>query len=331
MYLKKINSEYYIRDLQKMTSQRFQMGELMNNILILLDEMCNKLNLELKLIDSNKVEIYNNIASKEDLITRSILINRNIYDIFLTKVSFPCLSIIEFTLNKFIKEKNNMCLEDLLKGDQDFDNFNKSPIYKVGKIIIIDCNEANEVIELVKSTYYGQNIYIDKAYNKIVLIGDLEDEKEHGISLRETITSNIKTKVSIGISSIDGTFEGLVKGYNNAKKAIKIGKTFNIIPEVYLYDEMNFEKIVYNINDSYYKELKDEYNRMFKNLNKELILTLEEVLKSNLSLTKASKNLYIHRNTLMYRIEKIYKETGLDIRNFRDATYLYMLYMNNKK
>ncbi|NKF07203.1 helix-turn-helix domain-containing protein [Clostridium gasigenes] len=303
----------------------------MNNIPILLDEMCKKSRLELKLIDNNKVEIYNNISSKEELISRSILINSNIYDIVLTKLSFPCLSIIEFTLNKFIKEENNICLEALFKGDQNFDNFNKSPIHKEGKIIVIDCNEVNEVVELVKSTYSGQDVYIGKAYSKIVLIGDLEDERDHGISLRETIISNIKTKVYIGVSSIDGTFEGLAKGYKDAKESINIGKTFSIMPEVYLWGEMNFEKIVYNINDSYYKELKDAYNRLFKNLNKELILTLEAVLKCNLSLAKASKSLYIHRNTLMYRIEKINKETGLDIRNFRDATYLYMLYMNNKR
>lgn len=303
----------------------------MDNIKKLLKEMCKKSNLKLKLIDSNKNEIYNNIDLKEELINRSILINSNIYDIILTESSFPFLSIIEFTLNKFIKEENNMCLEDLFKGNQDFDSFDKSPIHSVGKIIIIDCSEVNEVIELVKSTYCGQALYIGRAYNKVVIIGDLEDEKEHGVSLRETIISNVKTKVYIGISCIDGTFDGLVKGYNNAKQAIEIGRTFNIVPEVYLWNEMNFEKIVYNINDNYYKELKDEYNRMFKNLNKELILTLEEVLKSNLSLTKAAKELYIHRNTLMYRIEKIHKETGLDIRTFKDATYLYMLYMNNKR
>lgn len=303
----------------------------MNSILMLLEEMCSKSNLELKLIDNNKVEVYNNISSKEELINRSILINRNIYDIFLTKLNLPFLSIIEFTLNKFIKEENNMCLESLFKGDQDFDNFIKSPIHSDGKIIVIDSNEADEVIELVKSTYFGQVVYIGKAYNKIVLIGDLEDEKEHGISLRETIISNIKTKLFIGIGSIDGTFEGLLKGYKNAIEAIDIGKTFKLVPEIYLWSEMNFEKIVYNINENYYKELKNEYNRLFKNLNNELILTLEEVLKSNLSLTKAASNLYIHRNTLMYRIEKIYKETELDIRNFKDVTYLYMLYINNKR
>lgn len=303
----------------------------MDNILNLLDEMCNKSNLELKLIDSNKCEIYNNISSKEELINRSILINGNLYDIVLSKESYPFLSIIEFTLNKFIKEENTMSLESLLKGEQSFENFDKSPMHKVGKIILIDCNDINEVIKLVRRTYYGQVVYIGKAYNKVVLIGDLEDEKDHGMSLRETIISNIDTKVYIGISYIDGTLDGLTKGYNDAKDAISVGRAFNIIPEVYLCSEMNFEKIVYNINYSYYKELKDEYNRMFKTLNKELILTLEEVLKSNLSLTKAAKNLYIHRNTLMYRIEKIHKETGLDIRNFKDATYLYMLYMNNKR
>ncbi|MDU2157678.1 helix-turn-helix domain-containing protein, partial [Clostridium sp.] len=46
--------------------------------------------------------------------------------------------------------------------------------------------------------------------------------------------------------------------------------------------------------------------------------------------SEAAKELYIHRNTLMYRIEKIKKETGFDIRNFKEATFLYILYMNSK-
>lgn len=303
----------------------------MDNIPNLLNEMCNKTKLELQLIDSNKYEIYNNISSNKELINKNILIGGNLYNIFLAKESLVFLPIIEFTLNKFVKEEITMSLEDLLKGDASFDNFKRSPIHNRGKIILIDCKEVEEVIELVKSTYVGQVVYVGKVYNKVVLIGELEEEKEHGMSLRESIISNINTKVFIGISYIDGTLEGLKKGYNKAVEVIKIGKSFNLLPEVYLANEMNFEKIIYNINDSYYKELKSEYNEMFKSLNKELILTLEEVLKSNLSLTKAAKNLFIHRNTLMYRIDKIYKETNLDIRNFKDATYLYMLYMNNKR
>lgn len=303
----------------------------MKRIRILLDEMCNKTNIEIKLVDVNSKEIYNNITSNEELINRSILINSNVYDVFLTEKSYPFLGIIEFTLNKFIKDETTMCIEDILKGNQNFDNFNNSPIHKSGNLIVIDCNELDEVLDMVRSTYCGQPIYIGKAFNKIVLVGEFEDEKEHGTSLIETITSNIKTKVFVGISHTDGSYDGLVKGYSNAKEAINIGRTFKISPEVYLWNEMNFERIVYNVNDNYYKELKEEYNIKFKNLNKELILTLEEVLKCNLSLSKAAKNLYIHRNTLMYRIEKINKETSLDIRTFKDATYLYMIYMNNKR
>ncbi|MGL5087331.1 MAG: hypothetical protein ACRC68_16720, partial [Clostridium sp.] len=222
----------------------------MNNIRILLDELCSKTNIELKLIDSNCIEIYNNIKSKEELINRGILINRDSYNIFLTEKSYLLLGVIEFTLNKFIKDENTMCIEDLLKGNQNFENFNNSPIHRSGKIIVINCNEVDEVLELVKSTYSGQPVYIGKAFNRIVLVGDLEDEKDHGTSLVETITSNIKTKVLIGISNIDGSFKGLVSGYNNAKESINIGETFKIKPEVYLWSEMNFERIVYNVNDN---------------------------------------------------------------------------------
>ncbi|WP_286172900.1 PucR family transcriptional regulator [Caproiciproducens sp. MSJ-32] len=88
------------------------------------------------------------------------------------------------------------------------------------------------------------------------------------------------------------------------------------------------EKSIYNLKEDYLEELKKEYKDIFKGFNHELFQTLKEMLKCNLSLTKASKNLFIHRNTLMYRIEKIKKETGFDIRNFKEATFLYLIYLN---
>lgn len=59
-----------------------------------------------------------------------------------------------------------------------------------------------------------------------------------------------------------------------------------------------------------------------KKLDKDAILTIRTVLECNLNLAEASRKLYVHRNTLMYRLNKIYKQTGLDIRNFHDAVIM---------
>ena len=109
-----------------------------------------------------------------------------------------------------------------------------------------------------------------------------------------------------------------------------IGRRFKIKPEIYCLKDMYLERAIYNLSNEYSQNIKEEYKNIFKGFNYELIQTLEEILKCDLSLTKAAKNLYIHRNTLMYRIEKIKKETGFDIRNFKEATFLYILYMNSK-
>ena len=94
---------------------------------------------------------------------------------------------------------------------------------------------------------------------------------------------------------------------------------------------MYLERAIFNLSDEYSQELREEYKDIFNGFNYELIQTLEEILKNDLSLTKAAKNLFIHRNTIMYRIEKIKKETGFDIRNFKEAIFLYILYINNNR
>ena len=85
----------------------------------------------------------------------------------------------------------------------------------------------------------------------------------------------------------------------------------------------------------------DEYCRLLvddeiKNIfvNKEIIETAEAFLESNLNASETARKLYIHRNTLMYRLEKIEKVTGLNIRNFSDAVtfrFITILYKASKR
>lgn len=90
---------------------------------------------------------------------------------------------------------------------------------------------------------------------------------------------------------------------------------------------MLFEKIVLNIN----KEIKDELLLKLKDkfdlFDKEIIDTIDEFVNSGLNISDAARKLYIHRNTLIYRLDKINKETGFDIRNFKEATVFVIAFL----
>ncbi|MCF0148012.1 MAG: helix-turn-helix domain-containing protein [Clostridium sp.] len=300
----------------------------MGAIVELLEELCKDTNIKIRLLDINNNEIYNNLPSTESKIMRKISINNKSYKIVLEQEDIKIIPIIEYLLNKYIDKEN--IVQELLEGRKQWDVLKDSAIIKSNKMLLIESNKEDEVLEIVRDTYSDSVFYVGEIYDRIIVTGNLEDEKEHAFSLKETIIQILGVNPKISISDLDGTFEGFKESYKGAVQALDIGRRFKIKPEIYYLKDMYLERAIYNLSSEYAKKLKEEYKDVFKGFNYELIQTLEEILKCDLSLTKAAKNLYIHRNTLMYRIEKIKKETGFDIRNFKEATFLYILYMNSK-
>lgn len=300
----------------------------MGAIVELLNEVCEKTNIKIRLLDCNNNEIFDNLPSTESKVIRKISVNNKIYKIALEQDDIRTIPIIEYVLNKCISKEN--IIEDLLEDRKQWDALSDNTITKSNKMLLIEASKESEVLEIVKNTYLDNDIYVGEIYDRIIVIGNLEDEEEHAVSLKDTIIQTVGVNAKISISDLDYTFEGFRKAYKGAVQALEIGKKFKVKPEIYCFKNMFLEKAIFNLSDEYSYELKEEYKDIFKGFNHELIHTLEEILRCDLSLTKAAKNLYIHRNTLMYRIDKIKKETGFDIRNFKEATFLYILYMNSK-
>ncbi|WP_294188688.1 helix-turn-helix domain-containing protein [uncultured Clostridium sp.] len=300
----------------------------MGAIVELLNELCNDTNIKIRLLDINNNEIYDNLPSRESKVMRKITIDNEQYKIILEQEDMRIIPIVEYLLNKCIKKEN--IVQELLEGRKQWDVLKESIITKANKMLLIECNKEDEVLEIIRDTYLDNDFYVGEIYDRIIVVGNLEDEKEHAFSLKETIIQILGVSAKISISDLDGTFKGFKNSYKAAVQALDIGRRFKIKPEIYCLKDMYLERAIYNLSNEYSQNIKEEYKNIFKGFNYELIQTLEEILKCDLSLTKAAKNLYIHRNTLMYRIEKIKKETGFDIRNFKEATFLYILYMNSK-
>lgn len=294
----------------------------------LLRDLCNETKLNFRLIDNNNIEIFDNLPAIESNVTRKLLIGDKTFKIILEQDNIKLIPMVEYLINKLIIKENP--LEELIEGRKQWDALEEEVIKGSSKLLLIEVNNKNEVLDIVRDTYDKIEVYVGEIYDRIVVIGDLEDEFEHAMSIRETIAQILGVQAKVSIADLDNTFKGFIKAYNGAVQAIKIGTKFKIMPEIYNINEMYLERAIFSLSNEYLQEITTEYKDIFKGFNHELIQTLEEVLRCDLSLTKASKNLYIHRNTLMYRIEKIKKETGFDIRNFKEATFLYILYMSSK-
>ncbi|MBE6052664.1 MAG: PucR family transcriptional regulator [Clostridium sartagoforme] len=300
----------------------------MGEIVELLNELCKEANIKIRLLDVNNNEIYDNLPTTESKVMRKISVNNKIYKIVLEQEDMKIIPIVEYLLNKCIMKEN--IIEDLIEGRKQWHSLNEKSVKEANKLLLIEANNKNDILDILKNTYDNDKIYIGEIYDRLVVMGSLEDELDHAISIKETIAQTLGVNAKISIAELDKSFEGFINSYNEAVQAIKIGNKFKIKPEIYKVKEMYLEKAIFNLSNEYLDELKKQYKDIFKGFNHELINTLEEIIKCDLSLTKAAKNLYIHRNTLMYRIEKIKKETGFDIRNFKEATFLYILYMDSK-
>ena len=300
----------------------------MREIYAILKDISYKSDVKLKLLDENNNEVFDNLPHSESKVKRKIKVNDLNYKILLDQDDIKIIPLVEYILNEFTKQEN--IIEDLLMGKKQWDNVQNSSITSSNKMLLIETQKENEALNIINETYIDDEIFVGEIHNRIIVIGNLEEEEEHAASIKETLTHDLGVKARISISDLNRTFEGFKKAYIESVQSLEIGKKFNIKPEIYSIKNMFLEKAIYNLNKDYSRELKEEYKDIFKGFNHELIQTLEEILRCDLSLTKAAKNLYIHRNTLMYRIEKIKKETGFDIRNFKEATFLYVVYMNSK-
>ncbi len=158
---------------------------------------------------------------------------------------------------------------------------------------------------------------------------DESDLIQLGAAIEDTILSETSVKSYIGIGQIKNNIYGIRESYKEAIKAMDVGRTYEPNSRVFYYDTLLLERFLsevpVNISEKYYKHI--FHGEVNKVLNDEMIATIEKFFENNLNLSETSRQLYIHRNTLVYRLDKIQKTLGLDLRNFHDAVTFKIMMM----
>ncbi len=184
-------------------------------------------------------------------------------------------------------------------------------------------NEIEETIEIVKNSINCKVVF--QYGNRVVFIFNDSDDLERKItSLSKNLTLEMLKDYVV---SVDGPFSGtdeFVKVYENCIKSLRLKKIFKLKENILYYKKLT-EYVVLGTID---KEAKSELiEAVFKTnitdssntFNQEILNTIEVFFNNNLNISDTSKELYIHRNTLLYRLEKINKATGYDLKNFKEA------------
>ncbi len=163
---------------------------------------------------------------------------------------------------------------------------------------------------------------------------DMQSPVEFGQFLYQSLYEELGIKTSIGIGSEVKTFSDISVSYAQAMTAVRMSGIFRSKNEVHSYREYLLVKMLEDIPEGRLKEYMDQLqigNAEDILSDEEMTETAEEFLENSLNVSETSRNLFMHRNTLMYRLDKIERATGLNIRNFSDAvtfrviTILYKL------
>lgn len=179
---------------------------------------------------------------------------------------------------------------------------------------------------------------VDLDNNNLALVKSMQqiqymELKELTLAVFDTIREEESLSMMAGIGEPKKGLAPLALSLEEAKTALEIGKKYHENESVYMHKFLLLERLMQEIPakvaQSYYERL---FNRSTSRIfSEETIKTIETFFECHLNIAEAARRLYIHRNTLVYRLDKVQKATGLDLRTFEDAITFRLLYMLGKR
>ena len=172
-----------------------------------------------------------------------------------------------------------------------------------------------------------KDVLLNMDRHTVVLIKEMTDVEtiddlhQFAQALQETLMGETAHQMTVGIGKMRRTIDELRDSYNEARRAIEVGRIFKPEESIYIYSRLILERFLMELPQdisAYYHGLL--FNRKNQRLfNEEMLYTIEMFFKKDLNLSDTARQLYIHRNTLVYRLYKVQRQTGLDLRSFDDA------------
>lgn len=301
-----------------------------------LQDLSNNSGIKFNLYGADGEIIFTGYPDIEDSYKHEIAVELENTKAFLTisKEFKTCGKLLKYTIESKYSELfsiREQVFYNLLESKAvSIDKIDKSfPFISEGCAIILVNLDGNksEALNIIRQLYNEQDVVSITYGDFIVIIGAFEDTMEHAESIKDSITSNLFCKCYISISDTIYNSKEINKMYNDAAECMALGKKFGIKDKIFSSSGMLFEKIVYNVSDRVKEELNTKFADKFNLFDSEMINTIEEFVNCGLNISDAARKLYIHRNTLIYRLDKIYKDTGFDIRNFKEATVFIIAFL----
>ncbi len=139
--------------------------------------------------------------------------------------------------------------------------------------------------------------------------------------IENALAEELNIKAVIGIGTVVGHIRDLARAYKEAQVAIDVGKVFDTEKSIINYENLGIGRLIYQLPTTLCEMFLQEVFKKnpIDTLDQETLFTINKFFENNLNVSETARKLFVHRNTLVYRLEKIKKLTGLDLREFDDA------------
>ncbi len=151
-------------------------------------------------------------------------------------------------------------------------------------------------------------------------------------TIEDAMRTELFVKTTIGIGTVSGHLRELADSYKEAQVAIEVGKVFDTEKNIINYENLGIGRLIYQLPTTLCEIFLSEVfkKNSIDSLDQETLFTINKFFENNLNVSETSRKLFVHRNTLVYRLEKIKKLTGLDLREFDHAIIFKVALMVKK-
>ena len=234
-----------------------------------------------------------------------------------------------FDKDNFIK---NLLLDNLLLVDI-FNRAKKLHIATEAKRVVIIAETYTEnntsALEIVRNVFSTKSRDFVTAVDEkdVIIVKELSDDDEIG-DIESAATDIIgafgiddKTRVRVAYGTVITEIKDVSRSYKEAKMALDVGKIFFSERDVIAYSQLGIGRIIYQLPLPLCKMFIKEIfqGKSPDQFDEETLAPIDKFFENSLNVSETSRQLYIHRNTLVYRLDKLQKVTGLDLRIFEDA------------
>jgi len=183
-----------------------------------------------------------------------------------------------------------------------------------------------------------QDFVISINETDIAIVKQLPGEPEEGEleniarAVEGLLQKELFIKTVIGIGTVVSHLRELADAYKEAQTAIDVGKVFDTEKSIINYENLGIGRLIYQLPTTLCEIFLSEVfkKNSIDSLDQETLFTINKFFENNLNVSESSRKLFVHRNTLVYRLEKIKKLTGLDLRQFDHAIVFKVALMVRK-